>query len=160
MSNDNPNTHAIKVLASKVLFALSVNFFNAVFNRISSKLQELASCPDENPDYSDIELIQHINVDVNRLTKLLTGTLTTDFYTIIVCVNRNPPANFVSFKKIALQRPYKSSDYSKNRRILFLLIRSKKLSGTGWIITLTNSQNYRKTQTRNCQSAVNNCLTF
>lgn len=79
MSNDNPNTHAIKVLASKVLFALSVNFFNAVFNRISSKLQELASCPDENPDYSDIELIQHINVDVNRLVRLLTGTLTTDF---------------------------------------------------------------------------------
>lgn len=75
MSNDNPNTHAIKILASKVLFALSVNFFNAVFNRISSKLQELASCPDENPDYSDIELIQHINVDLNRLTRLLTGTL-------------------------------------------------------------------------------------
>ncbi|KYB29814.1 Neurofibromin-like Protein [Tribolium castaneum] len=75
MSNDNPNTHAIKVLASKVLFALSVNFFNAVFNRISSKLQELASCPDENPDYSDIELIQHINVDVNRLTRLLTEAI-------------------------------------------------------------------------------------
>jgi neurofibromin 1 len=87
MSNDNPNTHAIKVLASKVLFALSVNFFNAVFNRISSKLQELASCPDENPDYSDIELIQHINVDVNRLTKLLTGTLTTNFFLpLLVCV--------------------------------------------------------------------------
>lgn len=73
MPSDNTNTNAIKVLASKVLFALSVNFFNAVFNRISSKLQELASCPDENPDYSDIELIQHINVDVNRLTRLLTG---------------------------------------------------------------------------------------
>lgn len=75
MSNDNPNAHAIKLLASKVLFALSVNFFNAVFSRISSKLQELASCPDENPDYSDIELIQHINVDVNRLTRLLTGII-------------------------------------------------------------------------------------
>lgn len=73
MSNDNPNVHAIKLLASKVLFALSVNFFNVVFSRISSKLQELASCPDENPDYSDIELIQHINVDVTRLTRLLTG---------------------------------------------------------------------------------------
>ncbi|KAJ8938296.1 hypothetical protein NQ318_020355 [Aromia moschata] len=34
------------------------------------KLQELASCPDENPDFSDIELIQHINVDVGRLTRL------------------------------------------------------------------------------------------
>lgn len=74
MSSDNPNSIAIKALASKVLFALSVNFFNAVFSRISSKLQELASCPDENPDYSDIELIQHINVDVHRLTRLLTGT--------------------------------------------------------------------------------------
>ncbi|XP_057670020.1 neurofibromin isoform X1 [Diorhabda carinulata] len=71
MPSDNPNVHAIKQLASKVLFALSVNFFNAVFNRISSKLQELASCPDENPDYSDIELIQYINVDVGRLTRLL-----------------------------------------------------------------------------------------
>lgn len=66
---------AIKLLASKVLFALSINFFNAVFGRISSKLQELASCPEENLDYSDIELIQHINVDVYRLTKLLTETI-------------------------------------------------------------------------------------
>lgn len=73
VSNDNPNVLAIRALASKVLFALSVNFFNAVFGRISSKLQELASCPDENPDYSDIELIQHINVDVMRLTRLFTG---------------------------------------------------------------------------------------
>ncbi|XP_072402893.1 neurofibromin isoform X3 [Diabrotica undecimpunctata] len=70
MPSDNPNVHAIKQLASKVLFALSVNFFNAVFNRISSKLQELASCPDENPDFSDIELIQYINVDVSRLSRL------------------------------------------------------------------------------------------
>lgn len=70
MPSDNPNVIAIKMLASKVLFALSVNFFNAVFNRISSKLQELASCPDENPDFSDIELIQHITVDVSRLTRL------------------------------------------------------------------------------------------
>ncbi|KAK9758709.1 GTPase-activator protein for Ras-like GTPase [Popillia japonica] len=75
MSSDNPNSIAIKALASKVLFALSVNFFNAVFSRISSKLQELASCPDENPDYSDIELIQHINVDVHRLTRLLTEAI-------------------------------------------------------------------------------------
>ncbi|XP_017785481.1 PREDICTED: neurofibromin isoform X3 [Nicrophorus vespilloides] len=70
MSNDNAYIHRLKLLASKVLFALSSNFFNSVFSRISSKLQELASCPDENPDYSDIELIQHINVDVTRLTKL------------------------------------------------------------------------------------------
>ncbi|KAF5281228.1 hypothetical protein FQR65_LT14821 [Abscondita terminalis] len=71
MPSETPHSHAIKLLASKVLFALSINFFNAVFGRISSKLQELSSCPDENPDFSDIELIQHINVDISRLTKLL-----------------------------------------------------------------------------------------
>lgn len=38
------------------------------------RLQELStSSTEENPDYSDIELIQHINVDVNRLIKLLNG---------------------------------------------------------------------------------------
>lgn len=46
-----------------------------MFNRISARLQELAKCGDENADYSDIELIQHINVDVYRLTKLLNGNL-------------------------------------------------------------------------------------
>ena len=61
-------------MASKVLFALSLNFFNAVFNRISTRLQELASSNEENPDYSDIELIQHINLDVHRLNKLLNGS--------------------------------------------------------------------------------------
>ncbi|CAH0561866.1 unnamed protein product [Brassicogethes aeneus] len=71
--SDHPNTHAIKILASKVLFALSVNFFNAVFNRISTKLQELSTYEDTTSDCSDIELIQHINVDVNRLTRILTA---------------------------------------------------------------------------------------
>lgn len=87
MSNDNPNVHAIKSLASKVLFALSVNFFNAVFSRISSKLQELASCPDENPDYSDIELIQHINVDVTRLTRLFTGKTVSLYHVTNILMN-------------------------------------------------------------------------
>ncbi|CAB3359077.1 Hypothetical predicted protein [Cloeon dipterum] len=64
----------VKNLASKVLFALSLNFFNAVFNRISARLQELSACNDENPDYSDLELIQHINVDAVRLAKLLSET--------------------------------------------------------------------------------------
>ena len=73
--NDSPQHMHLKNLASKVLFALSLNFYNAVFNRISTHLQELASCSDENPDYSDIELIQHINVDVHKLTKLLNGKL-------------------------------------------------------------------------------------
>lgn len=36
-------------------------------------LQELSASSEENPDYSDIELIQYINVDVLRLTRLFTG---------------------------------------------------------------------------------------
>lgn len=36
--NDNPTVLQLKNLASRVLFALSLNFFNAVFNRISGRL--------------------------------------------------------------------------------------------------------------------------
>ncbi len=64
----------IRNLASKVLFALSVNNFNAVFSRISGRLQELSvsgSSEEPGADQTDIELIQHINVDLARLTKLL-----------------------------------------------------------------------------------------
>ncbi|XP_025987354.2 neurofibromin isoform X2 [Solenopsis invicta] len=72
MPYDSPQTKMIRDLASKVLFALSLNFFNAVFNRISARLQELSSnSGDENLDCSDIELMQYINVDVHRLTRLL-----------------------------------------------------------------------------------------
>ncbi|XP_014223009.1 neurofibromin isoform X2 [Trichogramma pretiosum] len=72
LPNDTPQSTHMKNLACKVLFALSLNFFNAVFSRISSRLQELSVCTvEENPDYSDIELIQHINVDVERLHRLL-----------------------------------------------------------------------------------------
>lgn len=39
------------------------------------RLQELSSSNEENPDLSDIELIQHINVDTVRLIKLLNGTI-------------------------------------------------------------------------------------
>lgn len=73
MSNDCTSVNNIKTLSSKVLFALSVNSFNAVFNRIVTKLQELAAAPDENVDYSDIQIIQHIDLDVVKLTKLLSG---------------------------------------------------------------------------------------
>lgn len=75
INESNPNALALKALASKVLFALSQNHFGAVFNRISARLQELSATSEENPDFSDIELIQHIDLDVPRLTKLLTGTL-------------------------------------------------------------------------------------
>lgn len=37
-------------------------------------LKNFISLLEENPDYSDIELIQHIDLDVHRLTKLLTET--------------------------------------------------------------------------------------
>uniref|UniRef100_A0A182J2N7 Ras-GAP domain-containing protein n=1 Tax=Anopheles atroparvus TaxID=41427 RepID=A0A182J2N7_ANOAO len=74
-NENNQNATSLKALASKVLFALSQNHFGAVFNRISARLQELSTCSEENPDYSDIELIQHIDLDVHRLTKLLTETI-------------------------------------------------------------------------------------
>lgn len=73
INESNPNALALKALASKVLFALSKNHFSAVFSRISARLQELSTTSEENPDFSDIELIQHIDLDVPRLTKLLTG---------------------------------------------------------------------------------------
>lgn len=57
-------------MASKVLFALSLNNFNAVFSRISYRLTELSNSGDESGDCVDIELIQHINVDIGRLIKL------------------------------------------------------------------------------------------
>lgn len=74
INESNLNATALKALASKVLFALSRNHFSAVFNRISARLQELSATSEENPDFSDIELIQHIDLDVPRLTKLLTET--------------------------------------------------------------------------------------
>ena len=65
----------LKTLASKVLFALSLNNFNAVFSRISERLQELSVSNEETSDHTDIELIQHINVDIGRLTKLFAEQL-------------------------------------------------------------------------------------
>ncbi|KAF6216642.1 hypothetical protein GE061_000988 [Apolygus lucorum] len=73
--SDSPNAIQLKTLATKVLFALSLNFFTAVFNRISARLQELSACNEENPDYTDIELIQYINVDVFKLIKLINETV-------------------------------------------------------------------------------------
>ena len=72
MPHDNSNmVNQIRSLTSKVLYSLSVNNFPSVFNRISSRLQELSVCSEENQDHVDIELIQHIDVDMQRLTKLL-----------------------------------------------------------------------------------------
>ncbi|XP_011426816.1 neurofibromin isoform X4 [Magallana gigas] len=70
--NPNPLVLQLKNLASKVLFALSQNNFTAVFNRISAKLSNLPPSADvDQSDLSDLELIQHINVDIHRLIKLL-----------------------------------------------------------------------------------------
>uniref|UniRef100_A0A4W3IT75 Neurofibromin n=1 Tax=Callorhinchus milii TaxID=7868 RepID=A0A4W3IT75_CALMI len=61
--------------ASGVLFSLSCNNFNAVFSRVSTRLQELALCSEDSTDVNDIELIQHINVDCSRLKRLLQETV-------------------------------------------------------------------------------------
>ncbi|XP_021368387.1 neurofibromin-like isoform X2 [Mizuhopecten yessoensis] len=69
--NENTLISNLKILSSKVLFALSLNNFTAVFNRISAKLMTLSGCSDDQSDLSDLELIQHINVDIHRLIKLI-----------------------------------------------------------------------------------------
>uniref|UniRef100_A0A673WT45 Neurofibromin n=1 Tax=Salmo trutta TaxID=8032 RepID=A0A673WT45_SALTR len=61
--------------ASGVLFSLSCNNFNAVFSRISTRLQELTVCSEDTVDVHDIELIQYINVDCAKLKKLLQETV-------------------------------------------------------------------------------------
>ena len=137
-NQNNPFVGQLKHLASKVLFALSLNNFTAVFNRISARwvivvnhwlykkvvvmlttiwiycmsikvyllirikdfvfieivfdanrLASLSSCNDDTSDYTDLELIQHINVDCIRLTKLLTGTGVCACVRGCVCVNLN-----------------------------------------------------------------------
>lgn len=90
-SDNSPNAAQLKALASKVLFALSQNHFSAVFNRISARIQELTSCSEENPDYNDIELIQHIDMDMIKLTKLLQG----NYHADIFCQALNDFHNFL-----------------------------------------------------------------
>uniref|UniRef100_W5KGH6 Neurofibromin n=1 Tax=Astyanax mexicanus TaxID=7994 RepID=W5KGH6_ASTMX len=61
--------------ASGVLFSLSCNNFNAVFSRISTRLQELTVCTEDAVDVHDIELIRYINVDCSKLKRLLQETV-------------------------------------------------------------------------------------
>uniref|UniRef100_A0A8D3ARL0 Neurofibromin n=1 Tax=Scophthalmus maximus TaxID=52904 RepID=A0A8D3ARL0_SCOMX len=70
------NQHAteLRSSASAVLFSLSCNNFNAVFSRISTRLQELTVCSEDNVDVHDIELMQYINVDCAKLKRLLQET--------------------------------------------------------------------------------------
>ncbi|XP_046876380.1 neurofibromin-like [Hypomesus transpacificus] len=65
----------LRTSASGVLFSLSCNNFNAVFSRISTRLQELTVCSEDTVDVHDIELIQYINVDCAKLKKLLQETV-------------------------------------------------------------------------------------
>ncbi|KAM9321250.1 neurofibromin [Gastrophryne carolinensis] len=71
------NQHAaeLRMSASGVLFSLSCNNFNAVFSRISTRLQELTVCSEDNADVHDIDLIQYINVDCAKLKRLLQETV-------------------------------------------------------------------------------------
>ncbi|KAI1903671.1 hypothetical protein AGOR_G00029600 [Albula goreensis] len=71
------NQHAaeLRASASGVLFSLSCNNFNAVFSRISTRLQELTVCSEDTVDVHDIELIQYINVDCAKLKRLLQETV-------------------------------------------------------------------------------------
>lgn len=75
LPSENATVQTIRVLASKVLFALSMNFYNSIFNRICVKLQEMSTITEEMTDFSDIELIQHINLDFTGLKTLITGML-------------------------------------------------------------------------------------
>uniref|UniRef100_A0AAY5LD07 Neurofibromin n=1 Tax=Esox lucius TaxID=8010 RepID=A0AAY5LD07_ESOLU len=61
--------------ASGVLFSLSCNNFNAVFSRISTRLQELTVCSEDTVDVHDIELMQYINVDGYKLKRLIQETV-------------------------------------------------------------------------------------
>uniref|UniRef100_A0A8C8VGU5 Neurofibromin 1 n=1 Tax=Pelusios castaneus TaxID=367368 RepID=A0A8C8VGU5_9SAUR len=71
------NQHAAELRnsASGVLFSLSCNNFNAVFSRISTRLQELTVCSEDNADVHDIELLQYISVDCIKLKRLLQETV-------------------------------------------------------------------------------------
>ncbi|XP_002734096.2 neurofibromin-like, partial [Saccoglossus kowalevskii] len=75
LPNDYMLVLQLKPTASRVLFSLSQNNFNAIFNRISARLDALATYPEDYYDVSDIELIQHINVDCIRLTRILNETV-------------------------------------------------------------------------------------
>ncbi|KAJ8682950.1 hypothetical protein QAD02_018742 [Eretmocerus hayati] len=73
---DSPQNTHVKNLASKVLFTLSMNFYIAVYNRITAGLEEIANTTDENAiDSGVLELIQHINLDHHKLLKLLNETI-------------------------------------------------------------------------------------
>ncbi|KAF5396473.1 Neurofibromin, partial [Paragonimus heterotremus] len=58
-------------LVSQVLYALSTQYFNAVFNRISNCLALAAQDESSGDLASELELIQHLNLDMRKLARLV-----------------------------------------------------------------------------------------
>ncbi|XP_076800619.1 neurofibromin-like isoform X2 [Clavelina lepadiformis] len=67
--NDKPVLTQLQASASRVLYCISQNNFNVVFSRISTRIHDLNM--DDLADLSDLDLLQHIYIDLSRITKLL-----------------------------------------------------------------------------------------
>lgn len=75
LSNDTQLAEQLKQQARALLFATSINNFYAIFSRFSRALElfsKESSSYEENQDLIDIELIQYIKFDLNKLVKLFT----------------------------------------------------------------------------------------
>ncbi|CAF1273405.1 unnamed protein product [Rotaria sordida] len=68
---DGITVQHVRQLASNVLFALSVNNFSTLFSKVVSRLECLIATGDETYEAGDLDLIQHMNVDMLKLTRLL-----------------------------------------------------------------------------------------
>ncbi|CAF4101191.1 unnamed protein product, partial [Rotaria sp. Silwood2] len=68
---DGITVQHVRQLASNVLFALSVNNFSTLFSKVVSRLECLIASGDETYEAGDLDLIQHMNVDMLKLTRLL-----------------------------------------------------------------------------------------
>uniref|UniRef100_H2ZAB5 Neurofibromin n=1 Tax=Ciona savignyi TaxID=51511 RepID=H2ZAB5_CIOSA len=61
----------LQTSAVRVLYCISRNNFDVVFARVSARLYELTLSNDELADLSDLFLIQHIYLDLARISKIL-----------------------------------------------------------------------------------------
>ncbi|TNN17943.1 Neurofibromin [Schistosoma japonicum] len=59
------------LLVSQVLYALSTHYFNAVFNRIPNCLAVAAQDESNTDQANELELIQHLNLDMRKLSRLI-----------------------------------------------------------------------------------------
>ncbi|CAF1066978.1 unnamed protein product [Adineta ricciae] len=71
ISGDGITAQHVRQLASNVLFALSVNNFSTLFSKVVSRLECLIVSGEETCEAGDLDLIQHMNVDMLKLTRLL-----------------------------------------------------------------------------------------